>query len=178
MVLEPNVPRSVRNWALCQVMLREEELAAEKLAAGQLTSIRQVAFLKTQGRRAFIEQVARPEFRRLETRMRRYRAVARAVESRCDPRKYLLGTREQLELIGHTLHCSCRTVRTHHVTGLPELCPRTEMFVTLQYCSSDGKYLFSETFDPYGPVDVGIGPLDLLSLGFGRASDAPGAGGL
>ena len=170
MVLEPNVPESVRNWALCQVMLREEELAAETLAAGHLTSFRQVAFLKTKGRRAFIEQVAIPELRRLERRMRRYRAAARALESRCDPRKYLLGTREQLELIGHTLHCSCRTVRTHHVTGLPKLCPRAEMFVTLQYCSLDGKHLHSEFRD--------LGPLDLLCLGFGRASDAPGAGGL
>ena len=160
MVLEPNVPRSVRSWALCQVMLREEELAAETLAAGHLTSFRQVAFLKTAGRRAFIEKVARPGFRRLETRMRRYRAVARALESRCDPRKYLLSTREQLELVGHTLHCSCRTVRRDHVTGFPELGKRSEMFVTLTYCSLDGKHLHSEFRD--------LGPLDLLCFGFGR----------
>lgn len=149
MILEPNVPKSVRNWAACRVRIRRTEHLIERLSAGHPTNYREFGELKALGREKFIAQFAIPEVRRLGRRIRRYRAIAEALESQSEPQKHLLGKREMLGLIGNTLHFT-----RHH----------KETFLTLQHCSADGERLFG-TFAP----EDGIDALDLLGFGFGRA---------
>lgn len=160
MILEPNVPKSVRNWAACRVRIRKAEHLIERLSAGQPITYRQFYSRKALGLEEFTAQVAIPELRRLERLIRRHRAIAEAIEAQGEPETHLLGKREMLELIGHTLHFT-----RHH----------KETFLTLQYCSADGERLFCK--GDYGshikPCDSdnssGIDALDLLSFGFGRA---------
>ena len=103
--------------------------------------------IKGSGKAWFLEHIAKPEIRRLERRCRRYRALAQAIEARFFPREYLAAPRELVEMIGSTLHY------TRH---------GREVFETLQYCSQDGKKLFSHIHRE------GIDAVKLLSLGFGR----------
>ena len=148
MILEPNVPKSVRNWAACQVRIRKAEHLIERLSAGRPTTYRQFGELKALGREKFTAQVAIPERRRLERLIRRYRAIAEATEAQGEPQKHLLGKREMLELIGNTLHFTLH---------------RKETFLTLQSCSADGERIYCD-------LDKGgIDALDLLNFGFGRA---------
>lgn len=159
MILEPNVPKSVRNWAACQVRIRKLEHLIERLSAGHPTTYRQFGALKALGREEFIVQVAGPEVRRLKRQNRRYRLLVRTLKALAEPQKHLLGKREMLELIGNTLHF------TEH---------RADTFLTLQYCSADGESINGKTgngkriFCEYHDSD-GIDALDLLSFGFGRA---------
>ena len=162
MILEPNVPKSVRNWAACRVRIRKAERLIEQLSAGHPNTYRQFCSLKVLRRKEFTTQVAIPELRRLGKRVRRYRAIAEAIEAQGgDPGKYLLSQREMLELIGSTLHF----ITSRH----------KEIFLTLQYCSPDGKRLFfkGDSGENIMPSDFnnigGIDALDLLSFGFGRA---------
>ena len=148
MILEPNVPKSVRNWAACQVCIRRLETVIALLSAGKPTCLGESWRLRQLGREKFITQVAEPKLRRLKRRVRRCRALAGAIESQYEPQKHLLGKREFLELIGSTLHFTTR---------------HKETFLTLQSCSSDGERICC------GSHDGGIDPLDLLSFGFGRA---------
>lgn len=149
MILEPNVPESVRHWAVCRVRIRRAEQLIERLSAGHPTTYRQFGELKALGREKFIAQVAEPALRRLERRKSRCRVIAEALEAQCEPQKHLLGKREMLELVGRTLHFTL-----HHA----------ETYLTLQCCSADGERLFG-TFVPRDGIDA----LDLLSFGFGRA---------
>ena len=148
MILEPNVPKSVRNWAACQVCIRRLETVIALLSAGKPTCLSESWRLRQLGREKFISQVAEPELRRLKRRVRFYHAIVEAIESQCEPRKHLLCKREFLELIGNTLHFTTR---------------HKETFLTLQSCSSNGERIHGD------PHDDGIDPLDLLSFGFGRA---------
>ena len=160
MILEPNVPKSVRNWAVCQVRIRKAEHLIERLSTGHPTTYRQFCSLKVLGSKGFTALVVIPELRRLERLIRRHRTIAEAIEAQGEPEKHLLGKREMLELIGSTLHFT-----SHH----------RETFLTLQYCSSDGERLFfngdsgehtvSGDFNSSGGIDA----LDLLGFGFGRA---------
>ena len=152
MILEPNVPKYARNWAVCQVMLARTERALMSLRVGKPTTLSESWFIKFKGREKFIEEVARPAIPRLERGCRRYRAIAEAIEAQGDPEKHLLSQREMLELIGNTLHFTSRNKLLK------------ETFLTLQSCSPDGERLFGSF-----PAENGIDALDLLSLGFGRA---------
>ena len=147
MILEPNVPNSVRNWARCQVNLRRWEAILKQWCAGEPVGMGEHFLLLKEGRENFIEKVVKPKTPRLERRCRRYRAIARAIEARVDPRQYLLGKREMPELIGSTLHYS----QNH-----------AEVFETLFYSSRDGEQLFT-----HGDLN-GLDALDLLARGFGR----------
>lgn len=151
MILTPNVPNSVRNWALCRAGIRDLEHSIEHASKGYCFSLGSYWALKSMGRKKFCEEVVKPELRRLERRRRRYLALAEAIEASADPQKYLLGKTEMLNMIGHTLHFTK---------------DRKETFLTLTHCSSDGEYLF-------GPGDAvleeNIDALTLLSFGFGRS---------
>ena len=148
MILEPNVPNSVRNWARCQVEIHGAEYVLARWNAGEAARMCEHWLLKSEGREKFIEKVVKIKSPRLERRCRRYRAIARAIEARVDPRQYLLGKREVPELIGSTLHYS----QNH-----------AEVFETLLYSSRDGEQLFTHG-DPNG-----LDALDLLARGFGRS---------
>ena len=152
MILEPNVPKYVRNWATCQVTLRFLEHKLECLAAGAPSGCIEAMFIKFRGREKFIEELAKPQIPKLERRCRRYRALIRALTTHGSPLQYLLSRREMRELIGHTLHYTDRR--------------RNEVFETLQSCSRDGKKLFSKDHDLNG-----LDELDLLSFGFGHVPE-------
>ncbi len=154
MILEPNVPKYARNWALCQVNLRCAERALQWLRAGEPTCFIESMFIKFKGRQKFIEEVAKPRIPKLERRCRRYRALIRALAAHGSPLQYLLSRSEMRELIGHTLHYTDRR--------------RCENYRTLLYCSSDGKKLFGdhENSDPNGYDE-----LDLRSFGFGHVPE-------
>ncbi len=147
MILEVNVPKTIRNWAVCQVYLRDAEDRMETLAAGHPLGPGHYGTIQCCGRAWFIEHVAKPAIRRMERRCRRYRALAQTIEARFSPRDYLPARRELVEMIGNTLHY------TRH---------GREVFETLQYCSKDGKKLFSHIHPE------GIDAVEMLSLGFGR----------
>ena len=151
MILTPNVPKSVRNWALCRVNVRDLEHSIRQISKGSF-SFGSYWALKAMGKKKYLEKVVEPELRRLKRRHRRYLALAEAIESSGAPRKYLLGKAEMLDLIGHTLHFTMS---------------RREMYLTLTHCSSDGERLF-------GPGDDiradDIDALTLLSYGFGRSA--------
>ena len=151
MILEPNVPKYVRNWATCQVELHRAEQVLKWYAAGEPATLSQSWFIKFKGREKFIAEVAKPQIPKLERRCRHYRALIRALASHGSPLPYLLSRRETRELIGHTLHY---TDRRHG-----------EVYRTLLYCSPDGKKLFGDrgNSDPNGYDE-----LDLLGFGFGR----------
>ena len=110
-------------------------------------------FIKFKGRQKFIEERAKPQIPKLERRCRRYRALIRALTTHGSPLQYLLSRREMRELIGHTLHYTDRR--------------RCEIYRTLQYCSADGKKLFSQGWDPNGCDE-----LDLLGFGFGHTPES------
>ena len=152
MILDPNVPKYVRNWARCQVTLRFLEHKLECLAAGAPSGFIESMFIKIKGREKFIEERAKPQIPKLERRCRRYRALIRALAAHGSPLQYLLSRREMRELIGHTLHYTDRR--------------RCENYLTLQYCSSDGKKLFGKDHDLNG-----LDELDLLAFGFGHAPE-------
>jgi len=152
MILEPDVPKYVRNWAVCQVNLRCAERALESLITGEPTCFIESMFIKLKGQKKFIEERAKPQIPKLERRCRRYRALIRALAAHGSPLQYLLSRREMRELIGHTLHYTDRR--------------RYEIYRTLQYCSSDGKKLFSQGWDPTGSDE-----LDLLGFGFGHVPE-------
>ena len=155
MIHEPNVPKSVRNWAVCQVRIRDAEYDMAQLAAGRPLDFRQFHSLKALGREKFTALVVEPELRRLERLRRRCRILARALEADGDPRRYLLAKREMLGLVGNTLHCVWR---------------RRELFLTPDHCSLDGERIFNREFEPRKRLNrEGFAALDLLSLGFGRA---------
>ena len=151
MIPTPNVPKSVRNWAVCRVNVRDLEHSIEHASKGYCFSLGSYWALKSMGRKKYLEKVVEPERRRLERRRRHYLALAEAIEGSADPQRYLLGKTEMLEMIGHTLHFTK---------------DRKETFLTLTHCSSDGEYLF-------GPGDAvpeeDIDALTLLSFGFGRS---------
>lgn len=159
MILEPNVPDYVRRWAVCQVELRLTRYALKRYQAGDPATLSQSWMIRHRGRQKFIEEVAKPAIRRLERRRRRYQTLIRAYAAQGSPLRYLSGRKEMLELIGNILHC--RDKRS-----------RSDMFVTLQCCSRDGKRLFSSPSDAsvYTPEDprCGFDELVLLGLGFGR----------
>ena len=146
MILEVNVPKTIRNWAVCQVNLRSAELRIDRLAGGHPLCPGHYGVIKGSGKAWFLEHIAKPEIRRLERRCRRYRALAEAIEERFSPREYLPARRQMVEMTCKTLHYT-RNGR--------------EIFDTLQYCSEDGEKLFSRI---HGEIDA----LELLSLGFGR----------
>ena len=147
MILEVNVPKTIRNWAACQVNLRNTEQRLEQLAKGQTGDPNHYWLIKSRGKAWFIEHVITRRIHRQERRCRRYRALAQAIEACFTPREYLAARREMLEMIGTTLHY------TRH---------GREVFETLQYCSQDGKKLFSHIHRE------GIDAVKMLSLGFGR----------
>ena len=147
MILEVNVPKTIRNWAVCQVSLRNVEQCLEQLAKGQTGDPNHYWLIKYRGKAWFIEHVINRRIRRQERRCCRYRALMQAIEARFSPREYLAARREILEMIGTTLHY------TRH---------GREVFETLLYCSQDGKKLFSHIHRE------GIDAVKMLSLGFGR----------
>ena len=151
MILEVNVPKTIRNWAICQVYLRDTEDVIETLAGGHPLCPGHYGVIKGSGKAWFLEHIAKPQIRRLERRCRRYRALAQAIEERFSPREYLAARREMLEMIGSTLHY------TRH---------GREVFETLQGCTEDGEKLFSRIH--LEDSDDEIDALMLLSLGFGR----------
>ncbi|MBQ6598141.1 MAG: hypothetical protein IJH79_11370, partial [Lentisphaeria bacterium] len=104
MILEVNVPKTIRNWAVCQVNLRNAEQRIETLAAGHPLCPGHYGVIKGSGKAWFLEHIAKPEIRRLERRCRRYRALAQAIEACFTPREYLATCRELVEMIGSTLH--------------------------------------------------------------------------
>lgn len=146
MILEVNVPKTIRNWAVCQVNLRSAELRIETLAAGHPLCPGHYGVIKGCGKAWFLEHIAKPEIRRLERRCHRYRVLVQTIEEHFSPREYLPAPREMVEMTGKTLHYT-RNGR--------------EIFETLQYCSGDGEKLFSR-------IHHEIDALRLLSLGFGR----------
>ena len=152
MILEPNVPKYARNWALCQVKLRLAERALKLLRAGEPTCFIESMFIRFKGRKKFIEERAKPQIPKLERRCRRYRALIRALTTHGSPLQYLLSRREMREQIGHTLHYTDRR--------------RYGIYCTLLYCSTDGQKLFSEGCDPNGYDE-----LDLLGFGFGHVPE-------
>ena len=152
MILEVNVPKTIRNWAVCQVNLRNAEQRMAQLAKGQTGDPNHYWLIKSRGRAWFIEHVITHRIRRLERRCRRYRALAQAIEARFSPRDYLPARRELVEMIGNTLHYTLRG---------------REVFETLQYCSRDGEKLFSDIHRK--AEENGIDAVTLLSLGFGRS---------
>lgn len=154
MILEPNVPKYVRNWAVCQVNLRCAERALTRLISGEPTTLSESWFIKFRGREKFIEEVAKPSIPKLERRCRHYRALIRALTTHGSPLQYLFSRREMLGIIGLTLHYTDRR--------------SNEIYRTLLYCSSDGKKLFSDhdNGDPNGYDE-----LDLLSFGFGHTAE-------
>ena len=154
MILEPNVPNYVRNWAVCQLNLRCAERALKSLRAGEPSCFIESMFIRFKGREKFIVERAKPQIPKLERRCRRYRALIRALAVHGSPLQYLLSRREMRELIGHTLHYTDRR--------------RNEVYLTLQYCSSDGKKLFGRDHDLNG-----LDELDLLGFGFGHAPEPP-----
>lgn len=150
MILTPNVPKSVRNWALCRVNVRDLEHSIRQISKGCF-SFGSYWALKSMGRKKYQEKVVEPELRRLKRRHLRYLTLAGAIESSGAPQKYLLGKKEMLELIGHTLHFTMA---------------RRETYLTLTHCSSDGECLFGpRDVIPAGDIDA----LTLLSFGFGRS---------
>ena len=149
MILDPNVPKYVRNWATCQLYLRAAEQSLKCLVDGRPTCFIDAMFIKFKGREKFIAEVAKPRIPKLERRCRHYRALIRALATHGSPLPYLMSRREMRELIGHTLHYTDRR--------------RAEVFETLLSCSPDGKKLFSKGHDLNG-----LDELDLLSFGFGR----------
>ena len=151
MILTPNVPKSVRNWALCRTRARDLEHSIEQASKGYCFSLGSYWALKSMGRKKFCEEVVEPELRRMERRRRHYLALAEAIEGSADPQRYLLGKTEMLEMIGHTLHFTK---------------DRKETFLTLTHCSSDGEYLFGPGD---GDLAKSIDALTLLSFGFGRS---------
>ena len=150
MILTPNVPRSVRNWALCRVNARDLEHAIGQISKG-CCSFGSYWALKSMGKKKYMEKVVEPRLHRLKRQHRRYLALAEAIESSGAPQKYLLGKTEMLELIGHTLHFTRA---------------RKETYLTLTHCSSDGECLFSPGD---GARAERIDVLTLLSFGFGRS---------
>jgi hypothetical protein len=146
MILKPNVPKRVRNWAACQIRIRSAENVANRLAAGQPTTMSQFGSLKALGRQRFVTEVAAPLLHRLKRQLRRYRSLAAALESDGDPRRHLLDRPAILDLIGTTLNY-----------------PRKNavVFETMRYCSPDGEKLFG-MFHPNG-----LDALELLGLGYG-----------
>ena len=152
MILEVNVPKTIRNWAVCQVSLRNVEQCLEQLAKGQTGDPNHYWLIKSRGRAWFIEHVITRRIHRLERRCRRYRALAQTIEARFTPQAYLPNRRELVEMVGNTLHYTLRG---------------REVFETLQYCSKDGEKLFSEIHQR--DEENGIDAVTLLSLGFGRS---------
>jgi len=151
MILEVNVPKTIRNWAVCQVNLRNAEQSMEQLAKGQTGDPNHYWLIKSRGKAWFIEHVITRRIRRQERRCRRYRTLMQAIEARFTPREYLAARREMLEMIGSTLHYT-RNGR--------------EVFETLQYGSEDGEKLFSRIHREGSSQEIDA--LMLLSLGFGR----------
>ena len=151
MILEVNVPKTIRNWAVCQVNLRNAEQRIETLAAGHPLCPGHYGVIKGSGKAWFLEHIAKPEIRRLERRCRRYRALVQSIEDRQDPERYLPARREMAEMTGKTLHYT-RNGR--------------EVFETLQYGSEDGEKLFSRIHREGSSQEIDA--LMLLSLGFGR----------
>ncbi|MBQ9337794.1 MAG: hypothetical protein IJS14_10930 [Lentisphaeria bacterium] len=152
MILEVNVPKTIRNWAVCQVNLHHAEQRMEMLAGGQTGDPNHHWLIKARGRAWFIEHIVEPKIRRLKRACRRYRALAEAIEVRFDPQGYLADRNELVDMIGSTLHYTRRG---------------REVFETLQYCSEDGQKLFSNLHQE--ARDDGIDAVTLLSLGFGRS---------
>ena len=151
MILEVNVPKTIRNWAVCQVNVRNAEQRLEQLAKGQTGDPNHYWLIKSRGKAWFIEHVITRRIHRQERRCRRYRALAQAIEASFSPREYLAARREMVEMVGKTLH--------YTQNG-------REVFETLQYCSKNGEKLFSSIHEEDSEEEIDA--LMLLSLGFGR----------
>ena len=158
MIIEQNVPTSIRNWAYCLVETLRYEAVINRLRAGNYFSLGTYGIYKClvgryghAGKKKFVDEYCKPEIARLERRCARYRALADRIRqnSKMSPEHWLLSKDETLSLIGSTLHCG------RHGKFRYE---------TLQGCSEDGEQIYSSRHT----WPCGLTALSLLSLGFGK----------
>ena len=160
MILEQNVPATIRTWAACQVKLRSHARTIRILEAGEPVDFRTFGLIRALGRTRYRETYCVPEIARLKRRCARYRVLAERIrrESAMPPENSLLTNDEALSLIGSTLHCNVRG---------------KAVYDTLLRCSEDGARIYSTRFNGAEGKFLAdeaqwLDPLSLLSLGFGR----------
>ena len=160
MILEQNVPPTIRTWAACQVKLRSHAHTIRILEAGEPVDFRTFGLIRTLGRARYRETYCAPEIARLKRRCARYRVLADRIRraSAVPPEKSLLTKEEALSLIGSTLRCNVRG---------------KAVYDTLLRCSEDGSRIYSARFNGTEGKFLAaeaqwLDPLSLLSLGFGK----------
>ena len=161
MIIEQNVPTSIRNWAECQVEIRNNERTIRLLEEGKPIDFNSYASIKVIGRARYQEECCKPKIAALKQRNAKCRELADKIsrESKISPENWLLSKHEALNLIGATLH--------YTVHG-------KDVYDTLLRCSEDGEQIFSSKFNgaegKFLTVEADwLDALSLLSLGFGKA---------
>ena len=161
MIIEQNVPTTVRTWAECQVEIRNNERTIRILEDGKPIDYGSYASIKVIGRARYREKCCKPKIAELKQRNAKCRELADKIsrESRISPEHWLLSKHEALNLIGNTLHYTVRG---------------KDVYDTLLRCSEDGEQVFSSKFNgaegKFLKVEADwLDAMSLLSLGFGKA---------
>ena len=155
MIIEQNVPTSIRNWAYCLVETRRYEAVISRLRTGNHFSLGTYGIYKClvgrhgrAGKKKFMDEYCKPEIARLKHRCAWYCAIAERIrlKSETAPENWLLSKDEMLSMVGSVLHFSRNG---------------KDVYDAIQGCSEDGNCLYTNSSRV-------LDPMSLLSLGFGK----------